>query len=131
MTQSDAAAIAQIVRAINDRWRAGRYDDIGELLADSVVMAPPGFAARARGRDAYVKSYRDYDAAATTLAFEAGEPQIDLAGDTAVAICPFDVIYELDGKRYHERGHDLLVLSRMNDEWKVVWRTMQAAPVEE
>jgi uncharacterized protein YciI/ketosteroid isomerase-like protein len=130
MKEADAAALRASVLAINDRWRSGRYDEIGELLAQAVVMAPPGFTTRARGRGAYVQSYRDYDAAATTLDFSAGEPQIDLAGDTAVAVCPFDVTYELDGKRYHERGHDILVFSRLGGDWKVVWRTMQAAPVE-
>jgi ketosteroid isomerase-like protein len=129
--QADRDAIVAIVRAINDRWRAKQYDEIGELLDDDVVLTPPGFAVRVRGRDAYVKSYRDYDAAATTLAFSTGETQVDVSGDTAVAICPFDVTYELDGKRYHDRGHDILVLSRSSGDWKVVWRTMQAAPAEE
>lgn len=129
--QEDADALRAIVRAINDRWRGGRYDEIGDLLDQAVVVAPPGFTTRVRGRGAYVQAYRDYDAAATTLEFSAGEPQIDLAVDTAVAVCPFDVTYELNGKRYHERGHDILVFSRTSGEWKVVWRTMQSAPVEE
>ena len=128
---TDAVALAALAREINDRWRSKRYDAIGELLADSVVMAPPDFTTRVRGWRAYVQSYRDYDAAATTLEFSSGEPQIDLAGDTAVAVCPFDVVYDLDGKRCHERGHDILVFSRMNGEWKVVWRTMRAAPADE
>ena len=128
---ADAAALRASVLAINDRWRSRRYDEIGDLLAQAVVLAPPGFGTRVRGRGAYVQSYRDYDAAARTLEFSAGEPQIDLAGDTAVAVCPFDVTYELDGTRYHDRGHDILVFSRMGGEWKVVWRSMQAAPVEQ
>jgi ketosteroid isomerase-like protein len=127
----DRDAIKAIIRDINDHWRAKRYERIGELLADDVVMAAPGFGHRIFGRDAYVQSYRDYDATATTLEFSAGEPQIDVADNMAVAVCPFDVTYELAGKRYHERGHDILALSRSGGEWKVVWRTMQAAPAEE
>jgi ketosteroid isomerase-like protein len=127
----DRDAIKAIIRDINDHWRAKRYERIGELLAADVVMAAPGFGHRISGRDAYVQSYRDYDAAATTLAFSAGEPQIDVAGNTAVAVCPFDVTYELAGQTYHERGHDILAFSRSDGEWKVVWRTMQAAPMQE
>jgi|SRR5215471_6859863 len=129
--QPDRERVIAVVNGINDHWRAKRYEQIGELLSDDVAMAPPGFASRARGREAYVKSYRDYDAAATTIEFSTGEPQVDLSGDTAVVVCPFDVVYELDGQRYRERGHDLLVLSRSSGDWKVVWRTMQAAPVDQ
>ena len=131
MKEADRGAVAALIRAINDRWRTKHYDEIGELVGDDVVIAPPGFAVRVRGRAAYVQSYRDYDAAATTLEFSAGEPQVDVSGDSAIAVCPFDVIYELDGKRYHDRGHDILALSRSSGDWKVVWRTMQATPVEE
>src|SRR5262249_50243663 len=128
--RADRDAVIAVVVGINDRWRAKRYDHIRELLDEDVGLTSPGFASRVLGRSAYVKSYRDYDAAATTLEFSTGEPQVDVSGDTAVAVCPFDVTYELDGQRYHERGHDVLALSRSSGDWKVVWRTMQAAPVE-
>jgi len=128
---TDTDAIRAVIAAINDRWRAKEYDTIGALLAEDVVMAPPGFGSRVRGRAAYVQSYRDYDAVARTLQFSAGEPHIDVFGGVAVATCPFDVTYELEEKTYHERGHDILALSKSSGEWKVVWRTMQAAPVEE
>jgi ketosteroid isomerase-like protein/uncharacterized protein YciI len=127
----DREAVLAVLNGINDHWRAKQYDRIGELLDEDVVLTAPGFASRVRGRGAYVKSYRDYDTAATTLEFSTGEPQIDVSGDTAVAVHPFDVTYELDGKRYHERGHDILALSRSGGGWKVVWRTMQSAPVQE
>lgn len=124
---SDAAQIRSAVREINEHWQAGRYDRIGALLAEGAVIAPPGFDGRVRGRDAYVQSYRDYDQAATTLEFSMGEPQVDVVGDVAVAVTPFDVVYELDGTRHHEKGQNILVFSRRQGEWAVVWRTDVAA----
>ena len=129
--QQGADAVLAVVNGINERWRAKQYERIGELLDEDVVLAAPGFAHRVRGRDAYVKSYRDYDAAAATLEFSTGEPQVEISGETSIVVCPFDVSYVLDDKRYHERGHDILVLSHATGAWKVVWRTMHSAPVEE
>ncbi len=126
---NDLETIRSAVLGIHDHWRNRRYDRIGEVLVDDVVIAPPGSDDRVRGRDAYVQSYRDYDAAATTLEFSAGEPRIDLVGDTAVALCPFEIAYDVGGTTHRERGHDLLVLSRRADGWKVVWRTMRTTPV--
>jgi ketosteroid isomerase-like protein len=124
----DREAVRRIVGDINDHWRAKRYDQIGDQLAEGVVVAPPGTDARVRGRDAYVQSYRDYDAAATTLEFLAAEPQVDVIGDVAIARCPFDVTYVLKENTYRERGHDILVFSRSTGDWKVVWRTMHIEP---
>jgi ketosteroid isomerase-like protein len=121
----DADAIAAIVRHINESWRARRYDDIGSHLADDVVLAPPGSSMRVAGREAYVQSYRDYDAAAFTETFTPDEPQIDVMGDVAVATCPFSIVYRLEGVTYKERGRDLLVFARQQAGWRVVWRSMQ------
>ncbi len=126
----DEEAIRNAVREINDHWRAGEYDRIGPRLAGDVIIAPPGFDRRVRGRDAYVQSYRDYDQAVRTLDFAAGEPQVDVVGDVAVAVTPFEVGYEVHGTRHRESGHDILVFSRRHGEWMVVWRTMQTTPAE-
>ncbi|MEX2401202.1 MAG: nuclear transport factor 2 family protein [Rhodothermales bacterium] len=123
--QSENEAIQSAVRTINEHWQAKQYDRIGALLADGATIAPSGFGSRVRGRSAYVQSYRDYDEAATTLEFSAGDPEVDIVGDVAVAVSPFSIMYEIDGATHREHGHDLLVFSRSAGEWKVVWRTMQ------
>lgn len=128
---ADLEALRSVVRAINDRWRAKDYDRIGDLLAEEAVIAPPGFDQRVRGRNAYVQSYRDYDQAANTSEFWVGDPQIDLAGDVAVVISPFRVVYEIQSVRHREKGFDILVFSRSRGVWKVVWRTMQVEPTAE
>jgi ketosteroid isomerase-like protein len=123
-TSSDHDAIRRALREINEHWREKRYDRIGALLAEGAVVAPPGLERRVCGRKAYVQSYRDYDEAARTLEFSAGDPQVDVIGDVAVAVCPFDVVYEAEGTIHREHGHDLLVFSRLRGRWKVAWRTM-------
>lgn len=128
---SDQEAIRRVVQQIHEFWLNKRYDDIGDLLSEHVVIAPPGFTGRVRGRDAYVQSYRDYDQAATTHEFSPGEPEIDIVGDVAVAVCPFFVVYELESKTYREAGRDVLVLSRKAGKWSVVWRTMQTEPADQ
>ena len=122
---SDEEAIRRVVRQINELWLSKRYAAIGELLSEHAVIAPPGFDGRIRGREAYVESYREYDQAAATHEFSPGEPEIDIMGDVAVAICPFFVVYELEGRTYRESGRDVLVFSRSAGEWRVVWRTMR------
>lgn len=127
---SDETVIRHMVRRINELWLIQRYDDIGGFLSEQAVIAPPGFDGRIRGRAAYVQSYREYDQAATTHEFSPGEPEIDVVGDVAIAVCPFFVVYELAGRLYREHGRDLLVFSRSTGEWRVVWRAMQTESAE-
>ncbi|QXD13928.1 DUF4440 domain-containing protein [Rhodocaloribacter litoris] len=91
----DEEAIRNAVREINDHWRTGDYDRIGARLAGDAVIALPGFERRVRSRDHYVQSYRDYDQGVRTLDFAAGESQVDVVGDVAVAVTPFEVVYEV------------------------------------
>jgi ketosteroid isomerase-like protein len=128
---SHEEAVRRVVQRINELWLSRDYSQIGELIAENAVIAQPGSNGRIRGREAYVQSYRDYDHAATTQEFSPGEPQVDVIGDVAVAICPFRIVYDLQGKTYREKGNDILVLSRSTGEWQVVWRSLEAQPMEE
>jgi len=128
---SDEDEIRRVIRRINELWLSKKYDEIGELISEDAVIVPPGFTKRVRGREAYIQSYRDYDQAATTKELSPGEPQIDIMGDVAVAVCPFFIIYELESKTYREKGHDMLVLFRTEGNWRIVWRTMQTESAQD
>jgi ketosteroid isomerase-like protein len=125
---TDSDAIAKIIERINEAWRAKRYDEIGTFVAEDVVIAPPGSPNRICGRDAYVKSYREYDATATTLEFTTDSPLVDIVADVAVAVTAFRVAYQLGQEVYHESGRDLLVFGRTSAGWRVVWRSMVTDP---
>jgi len=131
MKSSDENRIQEVARRINVHWMNKQYDRIGELVAEDVVVAPPGFEMRVMGREAFVQSFRDYDREATTHEFNLGETKIDIIGDTAVAITPFDVVYELQEISYREEGNEMLVLSLVDGRWKVVWRTVLTESSEE
>jgi ketosteroid isomerase-like protein len=130
MTADIVRDIREIVSAINEAWVVGDYDAIGPHVAEHVVMAPPGLEGRVLGRAAYVASFRQFAEVAKTREFASGVPRVDVIGDTAVAVCPFTIAYELEGETYREKGSDILVFSRMTGGWKVVWRTLMSEPQE-
>ena len=123
---SEKKKILYIIHQINKSWLNHKYDRIGEFLSDKVVNALPGSATRIVGRESYVQSYRDYDQTALTIEFKRDEPQIDIVGKTAVAICPFFVVYKLDEKTFRERGNEILVFEKTSEKWVIVWRTMHS-----
>ena len=124
----DIKEIREIVSSINEAWVVGNYDAIAPHVADHVVMAPPGDDGRVLGRDAYVASFRQFAEIATVKSFVPATPRVDVIGNTAVAVCPFEIEYEMEGETYREKGTDLLVFARPLGQWKIVWRTVTSEP---
>jgi ketosteroid isomerase-like protein len=124
----DVKEIRDIVAAVNEAWVAGQYDAMMPHVADHVIMAPPGDDSRVLGREAYVASFRQFAELARVKKFVPATPRVDVIGNTAVAVCPFQIVYEMEGETYHEKGLDLLVFARPLGKWKIVWRTVTSEP---
>lgn len=122
--------VGQAVKSINEHWLNKEYEKIGDYVSDTVVLFPPGSEKQILSREGYIQSYRDYDLSAATREFSTEAPDIEIYGDAAVAVCPFHVEYELNGKIYQERGRDILVFSRSDGHWKLVWRTLHIEPLK-
>lgn len=97
---SETDAVMAIVRAINDAWVAGRYEELERHFHPEVVLAFPGFEQRIEGRGPLIDSYRDFGEKSTLHAFEPGTPQVDRVGPTAIATTSFEIDYELGGARW-------------------------------
>ena len=125
---NDREEIQALVRKINEAWLGGRSDVLNQCFADDVVIRGPAFEVLARSKDACVKSYEDFIRQATVGEFKALDPAIDLWGATAVATSSWEIAYQMNGRDYHEFGHDLLVFTRQDARWWVVWRAVLPAP---
>jgi ketosteroid isomerase-like protein len=125
---NEVRTIKEMVRGITASWRYGRFDDLHRFYRPDVVFVHPGFGGRVEGREACVASYREFLATATVHEYAEDEPAINVFGDTAVAVTRFTIDYELQGARHHEKGHDVLILTRDTDGWRVAWRTLVPEP---
>jgi len=121
-TRREAALAA--MHSINQAWLTGRLDDLAALLHADIVMAFPGFAGRAAGREAFLAGFRDFRQNARVQEFNESEQQADVAGDTAVVTYRYQMLYERAGKRYRASGRDLWTFQLQDGKWLAVWRTM-------
>lgn len=116
--------IEEVIRKINNAWQKGPLDDLNDFFHHNMIIAGPDFQILGKGREACIKSYKDFGAAAVIHSCTEGTPEIHVQGDTAVAGYHFDIDYEIQGRRCHETGRDLFVFTRENGRWLAVWRTM-------
>lgn len=129
----------QTVQTIHRTCREGRgFDRLAGFFHDDVVVVPPGFTVRAEGKAVCLKSYEDACSQMTFEKLDASDEQIDVYGSTAVVAYKYESIWEYQGKRMEDDGHEILVFTQDDGNWKIAWRTLlpgsrqaHSCPVEE
>ena len=117
-----AEEIRAIIKKVNQAWLTGKVAELNSYFHDGMVIKGPSFQELCRGRAACVKSFEQFLAQAKIKDFQEDAPAVDVFGRSAIAVCPWEMTYELGEKQYHEKGHDTLVFSRETGRWLVVWR---------
>jgi hypothetical protein len=116
--------VTSAMQAINAAWLDGRVEALSPLVHPDIVMALPGFADRARGRDVFLAGFRDFSTNAAVHEYHERDRQIDVVGNAAVVTFRYEMVYERSRERYRATGRDLWVFERHGDDWLAVWRAM-------
>ena len=116
--------IRQTVQGINEASRKGDIEALKQFCHKYVVIVPPGFVQRAEGRDTYLKSVEDFCAAGTVLEYKELAMKIDVFGDVAIVYYSYETKWEMEDKTFSEKGNDVMVLSRDEGKWLLIWRTL-------
>jgi hypothetical protein len=124
----DEEAIRQLIRAMNDAWLGLPVEEIPAALDacfhDDMVIRGADLTVTGRGKDACIQSYVDFVEQAVVRECTLGDPEVDLAGNSATAVYDWEMTYELEGQEYSEAGADILMLTREDGRWLVTWRLM-------
>jgi hypothetical protein len=89
-----------------------------------VLFRGPDLDITADGAEAAIASYADFMRNSAIHRCELGEPQIDLAGDTAVATTHWSMAFRREGQEFDQEGHEFVVLTRTEGLWEIRWRTL-------
>jgi ketosteroid isomerase-like protein len=119
---SDAEFIS-FVESLDRCWIEGRPQDLDGFLAEDVVFVAPGGKVRAEGIAPAIESYRQFLSHAKVSSFETYGHQVTRRGDTAIVEYEWKMTWVTAAAEHSEAGRDVLVLSRRNESWRVVWRT--------
>ncbi|MGA2667345.1 MAG: nuclear transport factor 2 family protein [Ignavibacteria bacterium] len=116
--------IWQVIQKINNAWSENRTEELHQYFYKDFVIVGTDLHPLAKGRDACIKSYKDFVSEAVVHEYKESDPVIDIFDDTAVAGYKFDITYEMKGKTYIEDGRDLFVFINGNGKWLAVWRML-------
>jgi general stress protein 26 len=124
-TKQTRDQIWQIVQAINRTCIEGKgFEKLNPYFHDEVVMVSPGLATHAKGRDTCLRSYEDACSQMKFHKLDASDEHINTYGDTAVAYYKYECIWEFQGKKFDDTGHEILVFVRNSKDWQMAWRTL-------
>lgn len=125
----DRARIRAVLKTINDAWSRGTPEAlpsaVRDCFHDKVIFRGPDFRVVASGPEAAIASFVEFMRAAQIDRCRISDPDIDLAGDTAIATFKWQMSYHLNGDGHDEAGFEIDVLTRGDDHrWLVRWRTL-------
>ncbi len=120
------------IESMDRCWMEGRFPDLEEYLAQDVVFVAPGGERRGErrgeGLTLAIESYRQFMAHAQVKRFETADHVVTPRGDTTVVEYRWQMDWTAAGADYSEKGREVLVLSRREEKWRVVWRTQIPNP---
>jgi uncharacterized protein (TIGR02246 family) len=114
----------QTVQAMNAAWVAQDDRGLADCYAEDAVLLPGAEEQRLRGRETCVRHGVEQRRGMDLEHFQAGTPKVEMHGDTAVVSYRFALTWRSGGARREARGLDVVVLSRRDHRWRVVWRTI-------
>jgi hypothetical protein len=108
--------------ALNQAWRRGNFAAMEALVDEGIAMRGPGLKELARGRQAFIQSYREFMAQSKVIEYAESAHAIDIWGEVSVATYDWSMTYEQRGQRKTDNGHDMFVFRRIRDDWSAVLR---------
>jgi ketosteroid isomerase-like protein len=124
------ADVRQVVEQINQSWRSGQLDHLGDFFDSDMIIVGPGYQELARGREACIASYREFLRASTVRAYRESGLTVREWGGVAVATYEWEMDFEQGGRLHREAGTDLFVFERRGEDWLAVWRAVTFSPRE-
>lgn len=108
-------------------WIERRFSDLSAYLAVDVVLVAPGGKHRIEGLEASVESYREFMSRSDVSDFDSHGHVVTQRGATAIVEYDWRMSWNDQGQDHDATGREVLVLTRYEHGWRVVWRTQLAA----
>jgi hypothetical protein len=125
--QNDRYTIRKILQIINRAWLDNHLEMLNDYFDEKMVIMSQDFKNKTVGRKACILSYKQFIETAKILDYDQSDPQIEFWSNTGVAVYSFSLNYEMNNKKFSEKGEDIFVFNREEDDdnsWKAVWRTI-------
>jgi uncharacterized protein (TIGR02246 family) len=127
---ADETALRAVIARIDAAWRENRFEGLELCFHPDAEIVGPGYVPAARGRDACARSYVEFARDTEVLEYTESTHSLRVWGTTAVCTFAWEMLYRRAEGPSRERGTDLLVFRRSDDEgWQVVFRHLSFEPV--
>lgn len=117
--------IESLINRMNNDWLNERIENLDQYFPEKAVLIQPGTHNNITGRETFIDSYREFTDVTEVGDFIVKDFQVDIFGETAVALYTFRIRYTIESTSYDENGLEILVFNRHKDKWQIMWRNQQ------
>src|SRR5262244_2442069 len=107
--RAQQSEVQGVLSRLTAAWREERFDELEDILHQSVVFVQPGSGQRLEGRTNCVNTYREFMSTSKVVEYSESDVAIDVWESTGVATYRFDMTWQKEGEVHRESAHDVLV----------------------
>ena len=107
---------------LNHCWPTATPARLADFYHPDVVLLPPDLGAPIIGRAAVVESYAEFLRTARLVSFEVEKLETFAYSQTCMAHLNFDIVYDLGGDRYQDKGLEIYTIIEQAERLEIVWR---------
>lgn len=119
---SEEHALWKMVERINNAWINNQPELLMEIFHENMSISGPDFLPVSIGREACIKSYKDFISQASYRDFTYNNPRIDIFDKTAIVSYYYELIITMDDFDDVYKGKDVFIFIRADDRWLAIWR---------
>jgi ketosteroid isomerase-like protein len=119
--------LIELVKQMDRCWLERRFSDLASFIAQDVVVVAPDGTHRVQGLDSAVESYREFMNRCTVNRFSTSDYVVAQRGEAAVIEYAWNMAWNDRGTNHEAVGREVLVLSRRDSAWRVIWRMQISA----
>lgn len=117
--------IETFAKDFNSVWQNKEYEELENMLHEDAVFYKPGFERGVQGKEDCLLTLTSFSDRSNVHKFEIEKVIVDSwDDDTAVINYFFKIQYSTDGDLYQESGRDLMMLKKVGEDWKILWRSL-------
>ncbi|MEJ2544093.1 MAG: nuclear transport factor 2 family protein [Calditrichaceae bacterium] len=124
---TDKKNISKIIESLNQNMIKGDLSKLDLYFHENVRIIAPDLKILGDGRKICIQSYHDFINKAEIKDYNDSVDNVFIYENTAIVFYTFTMTWIMDGKANTEKGQELYVLTRQNDQWLIILRKLISA----
>ena len=119
--------LANMIKDLNQAVASGDLSKLNRSFHERIKIVAPDLKVLGEGKRKCIQSYADFIAKAEIEAYTDDVQDVCIYENTAIIFYNFTMTWLVDGKSFNEKGKELYILTKNDNNWLIALRKLVSA----